>query len=301
MSTLVATLVAPWEGPMLELAQLRACEAALAAAGARDVAPDWLEPGRAADIRCGGLEQPAARAAVEAALGDALVDVIVQPEAHRRRRMLVADMDSTMITIECIDELADYAGVKAHVAQVTEAAMRGELDFEQALDGRVALLKGLPESVLQLCYDERVRFTPGGKALIGTMNAHGALTVLVSGGFTFFVDRVAATLGFRLAKANVLDIADGALTGIVHRPIVTAEVKRRTLLDEAVSRGIAPADCLAVGDGANDIPMIEAAGLGVAFHAKPKTQAAANAAIRHGDLSALLFAQGYRRADWVEG
>lgn len=301
MSMLVATLIAPWEGPMLEMAQLRAGEAALAAAGARDVASDWLEPGRAADIRFNGLEQPVARAAVEGALGAALVDVIVQPEAHRRRRMLVADMDSTMITIECIDELADYAGVKAHVAQVTEAAMRGELDFEQALDGRVALLKGLPESVLQLCYDERVRFTPGGKALIGTMNAHGALTVLVSGGFTFFVDRVAATLGFRLAKANVLAIADGALTGIVHRPIVTAEVKRRTLLDEAVSRGIAPANCLAVGDGANDIPMIEAAGLGVAFHAKPKTQAAANAAIRHGDLSALLFAQGYRRADWVEG
>jgi len=299
MSMLVATLVAPWEGPVLTSTHLVRARQALEAAGGQVTDEAWLEPERAADLFVSGLDRAQARAAVEAALAGETVDAIVQEAAHRRRRLLIADMDSTMITIECIDELADYAGVKEQVARVTEAAMRGELDFEGALDARVSLLEELEESVLERCYAERVAFTPGGAALVRTMAANGAHTVLVSGGFTFFVERVAAKLGFAQYKANVLGIRDGKLTGTVDRPIITAAVKRQTLLEESARRGIPLESCLAVGDGANDIPMIEEAGLGVAFHAKPKTEAAASAAIRHGDLTALLFAQGYRREDWA--
>ncbi|MCH8684888.1 phosphoserine phosphatase SerB [Pedomonas mirosovicensis] len=295
---LVATLVAPWEGPVLTSSLVQRAKDALQAAGARVTEEAWLEPERAADLFASGLTRTQARAVVEDALAGEGVDVIVQEAAHRRRKLLIADMDSTMITIECIDELADYAGVKEQVARVTEAAMRGELDFEGALDARVSLLEELEEAVLERCYAERVTFTPGGAALVKTMAANGAHTVLVSGGFTFFVERVAAKLGFAQHKANVLGILDGKLTGKVDRPIITASVKRQTLLEEAAHRGISLDACLAVGDGANDIPMIEEAGLGVAFHAKPKTEAAASASIRHGDLTALLFAQGYRREDW---
>lgn len=298
MSMLVATLVAPWEGPVLSDAIVRRAKDALQAAGAQISAEEWLEAEKAADLFATGLTRVQARAAVEDALAGESIDVIVQEAASRRRKLLIADMDSTMITIECIDELADYAGVKEQVSRVTEAAMRGELDFEGALDARVSLLEELEETVLERCYSERVTFTPGGAALVKTMAANGAHTVLVSGGFTFFVERVAAKLGFAQHKANVLGVADGRLTGKVDRPVITASVKRQTLLEEAAARAINLADCLAVGDGANDIPMIEEAGLGVAFHAKPKTEAAASAAIRHGDLSALLFAQGYRKEDW---
>jgi len=210
-------------------------------------------------------------------------------------------MDSTMITVECIDELADYAGIKEQVAAVTEAAMRGELDFEGALDARVALLKGLAAEVIDRCHAERVRIMPGAKALVRTMAAHGAEAVLVSGGFTVFADRVAQEIGFAKAISNTLDIAGGLLSGTVARPIVGAVAKRDALLVEAAVRGVRPDEVLAVGDGANDIPMIELAGLGVAYHAKPKTAAAAGARIDHGDLSALLYAQGYPRSEWVSG
>ena len=298
MSMLVATLIAPWEGPVLNSAIVRRAADALQAAGAQVSAEEWLEAEKAADLFASGISRVQARAAVEDALAGEGIDVIVQEAASRRRKLLIADMDSTMITIECIDELADYAGVKEQVARVTEAAMRGELDFEGALDARVSLLEELEEGVLERCYAERVTFTPGGAALVKTMAANGAHTVLVSGGFTFFVERVAAKLGFAQNKANVLGIADGKLTGKVDRPIITASVKRETLIEEAAKRGLALDECLAVGDGANDIPMIEEAGLGVAFHAKPKTEAAASASIRYGDLSALLFAQGYRKEDW---
>lgn len=299
MSTLVATLVAPWEGEALTPAILRRAADALQEAGATlQGEADWLEAERAADLLLTGMTRASARGAIEDALNGERIDVIVQEAELRRRRMLIADMDSTMITIECIDELADYAGVKEQVARVTEAAMRGELDFEGALDARVELLGELEETVLDRCYAERLTYTPGGAALVRTMAANGAHTVLVSGGFTFFANRVAERLGFALAKSNVLGIADGKLTGRVERPIVTASVKRQTLVEEAGLKGIALNEVMAVGDGANDIPMIEEAGLGVAFHAKPKTEAAASAAIRYGDLTALLFAQGYRREDW---
>ena len=227
------------------------------------------------------------------------LDVVVQPSLGRAKKLLVADMDSTMITVECIDELADYAGIKAEIATVTEAAMRGELDFEAALDARVALLRDLDASAIDRCRTERVRLMPGAKPLVRTMKAHGARTVLVSGGFTVFAEPVAAEIGFDVAIANRLGIAGGRLDGTVARPIVDAATKLATIEAERAALGLEVADTLAVGDGANDIPMIRAAGLGVAYHAKPRTAAAAGARIDHGDLTALLWAQGYPRSSWA--
>jgi len=228
-------------------------------------------------------------------------DAIVQPEAGREKRVLVADMDSTMITVECIDELADYAGLKPQVAEVTERAMRGELDFAAALDARVALLAGLDAGVIDQCLAERVRDTLGARTLVATMAARGAATALVSGGFTRFARPVGERLGFARVVANELEIADGRLTGRVVRPIVDAATKERVLCELAAGPGHAAT--LAVGDGANDLPMIRAAGLGgglgVAFRAKPVVAAAADARVEAGDLTVLLWAQGIVRADWV--
>jgi phosphoserine phosphatase len=289
----VATLVAPAATPVVDAALVGQAARALKGAGAHISHDALLKDGIAADLHFDGLLPPDARRALLLALAGQPVDVFVQVRAHRRRKMLIADMDSTIIQCECIDELADFVGKKAEVAAVTEAAMRGELDFVEALDARVSLLKGLPEATLQRCYDERVRLTPGAHALIQTLAADGVHTVLVSGGFTFFTSRVAAATGFALNIANTLEIAGSALTGTVARPIVTAAVKRETLFAQAAAQGLDAAQVLAVGDGANDIPMIQAAGLGIAFHAKPKTEAAATASVRHGDLSALLWAMGY--------
>ena len=270
---------------------------ALSLAGAEPVDWQWLEEGIAADL--GFVHQPeAGRAALEGLDPD--VDVVVQPAAGRAKRLLVADMDSTMITVECIDELADYAGIKPQIAAVTERAMRGELDFEAALDARVALLRDLDAAMIDRCYTERVRLMPGARALIQTMRANGARTVLVSGGFTAFADPVAATIGFDRAVSNTLEIAHGRLAGTVARPVVGAAAKLETLIAERDALGLPASATLAVGDGANDIPMIEAAGLGVAYRAKPKTAAAAAARIDACDLTALLYAQGYARSDWVE-
>jgi len=271
---------------------------ALAGIGAMPGMPAWLDEGVAADLPFGRTDRAGARAALEGLLPG--VDVVIQPQAGRAKKLLVADMDSTMITIECIDELADYAGIKPQIAEVTERAMRGELDFESALDARVALLKGLEESAIDRCHAERVVLMPGARALIRTMKANGARSVLVSGGFTVFADKVAAAIGFDRAISNRLGLAGGALDGTVARPIVGSATKRETLIAERDTLSLAPEQTLAVGDGANDIPMIEEAGLGVAYHAKPKTAAAADARIEHGDLTALLYAQGYRRADWID-
>ena len=255
----------------------------------------WLDQDKAADIFF-ALDPVAARAALTG-VGDK-VDVIVQPVAGREKTLLIADMDSTMITVECIDELADYAGIKPQIAEVTERAMRGELDFEGALHGRVALLKGLPDSAIDQCRTERVVIMGGAKALVRTMKARGARTLLVSGGFTRFTGPVAEEIGFDVHVANVLEIADGALLGTVTTPIVDA-ARKRTELEAAIADGIDRTLTLAVGDGANDIPMIQGAGLGVAYHAKPKTREAAAAEIVHGDLSVLLYAQGIPSAEWV--
>ena len=269
--------------------------------GAEIVAQSWLEAGDAYDILARG-DAPNIRAALEDALP--AVDVVVQSGATpRRKKLIVADMDSTMIACECIDELADYAGIKAEVAAITEAAMRGELDFAGALKARVALLKGLPVATLDQCREERVRLNPGARQLVQTMTANGARSLLVSGGFMPFAVPVAREIGFARVLANRLDVAkDGdvdVLAGTVPEPIVDAAAKKALLEADGTPMSAA----LAVGDGANDIPMIQAAmaggGLGIAYQAKPKAAAAAQAHVRHGDLTVLLRAQGYRRAEWV--
>jgi phosphoserine phosphatase len=268
---------------------------ALDQAGCRPAQGAWIDEGDAADLIF-AADPEKARAALEAMGG---FDVVVQPSDTREKKLLVADMDSTMITVECIDELADYAGIKAQIAAVTEAAMRGELDFAEALDARVALLKDLDATAIDRCRAERVKIMPGAKALVRTMKAHGARTVLVSGGFTVFAEPVAAEIGFDVAIANRLGISGDKLDGLVAKPIVDAATKLTTIEAERVALGLETIETMAVGDGANDIPMIQAAGLGVAYHAKPKTAAVAGARVDHGDLTALLWAQGYARKDWV--
>ncbi len=258
----------------------------------------WLDDGIAADIPFAG-DINAARGALEGVFEG--VDVFVQPAANRAKRLIVADMDSTMIPVECIDELADYAGLKPQIAEVTERAMRGELDFAAALDARVALLKGLEESAIDRCLAERVTLMPGARTLIRTMRARSATAVLVSGGFTRFAEPVGAEIGFDRVIANRLLIEGGALTGAVEKPIVDSATKETTLRGVAAELGLDLSQTLAVGDGANDLPMIRAAGLGVAYHAKPIVAAAAGARVDYGDLTALLYAQGIARADWVQG
>lgn len=289
----VATLVA---SAALSQADIAEAAGRLATAGCAPVDSAWLDEGKAADIFFGS-DPVTARAALTG-IGEK-VDVIVQLAEGREKKLLIADMDSTMITVECIDELADYAGIKAQIADITERAMRGELDFAGALHERVALLKGLADAAIDQCRTERVKIMPGAKALVRTMKARGARTLLVSGGFTRFTGPVAEEIGFDSAVANVLEIADGALLGTVTVPIVDA-ARKRAELEAAIEGGIDRALTLAVGDGANDIPMIQGAGLGVAYHAKPKTREAAGAEIVHGDLSVLLYAQGIGSAEWVQ-
>jgi phosphoserine phosphatase len=289
----IATLIA---AERLSAGDISSARDRLAAAGCIVGDASMIDPDKACDIAFSG-DLIAARLAIEGMIEG--MDVIIQNAGGRRRKLIIADMDSTMITVECIDELADYAGIKPQIAAVTEAAMRGELDFEEALRSRVALLKGLSEAVIETCLAERVFITGGAQALIGTVRANGGYTVLVSGGFTRFAEPVAATIGFDRAIANRLGISEGMLDGTVVGDIVGAQTKRETLYTVLAERGWQAVDSLAVGDGANDIPMIEAAGLGVAFHAKPKTAAAAAASLRYNDLSALLYAMGYPRAQWV--
>jgi phosphoserine phosphatase len=288
----VATLIA---ADALADEQVVAVADALEMAGCAPEGWAWLDAGAAADIRF--VRDPGA---ARAALDGGAFDVIIQPLANREKRLLVADMDSTMIQCECIDELADYAGLKPQIAAVTEAAMRGELDFAAALDARVALLKGLEEEAIDRCLTERVRLMPGAVTLVRTMRARGARCVLVSGGFTRFAEPVGAVIGFDRVVANALLIEDGRLTGAVAKPIVGAEAKLETLRAEVEALGIRPEQVLAVGDGANDLPMIRAAGLGVAYRAKPVVAAAAGARVERGDLTALLWAQGIARGEWVE-
>ncbi|MBU4432823.1 MAG: phosphoserine phosphatase SerB [Alphaproteobacteria bacterium] len=236
---------------------------------------------------------------LKADLADLPVDLAVQSVANRRKRLLIADMDSTIINVECLDELADFAGVKDKVSEITERAMRGELAFEGALRERVGMLTGLSVDALQSCYDQRVRLNPGAKTLVETMAAHGARCALVSGGFTFFTSRVAKAAGFHLNRANTLIEADGKLTGQVGEPILGKEAKLAALVEETAALGLTPADALAVGDGANDLAMIEAAGLGVAYRAKPIVAAQAHAKVDHADLTALLYFQGYKASEFV--
>jgi len=234
----------------------------------------------------------------ERAQGRAL-DINLVRTDRRRKKLLVADMDSTIINVECLDELADMAGLKTSVAAITERAMRGELEFEAALKERVGMLKGLKLDALERTYAERVKLNPGAKSLLATMRAHGAHTMLVSGGFGFFTSRVAEAAGFHVERGNVLLDDGAALTGEVGMPILGREAKLQALEEAVTNLGIESEDALAVGDGANDLAMIKQAGLGVAYHAKPVVAEAAGAAINHNDLTALLYLQGYRDSEIV--
>ncbi len=264
--------------------------------GADDVR--WLSAGRAFEI---GLDSDPAAAltAAKQTAGNAKADINVLPAANRRKTLLIADMDSTIIGCECLDELADMAGLKDKVSAITERAMRGELDFAAALKERVAMLRGLELGALERVYKERIRLNPGARTLLATMRANGAETILVSGGFRYFTSRVARDAGFHSEQANTL-LDDGkALLGSVGEPILGREAKLAALEKSVAELGISYACTLAVGDGANDLDMIKRAGLGVAYHAKPVVAAAAGASINHGDLTALLYLQGYRDQDFV--
>jgi phosphoserine phosphatase len=262
-------------------------------------APHWLDEGDAADIVFHG-SLVSARSEL-AKMDHGALDVVVQPLGDRTKKLIIADMDSTMITCECIDELADYAGIKEQVAAITKKAMRGEVDFRGALMERVALLGGMAEGVLSECRIERVRLTRGARTLVQTMKAHGAHSVLVTGGFTAFAAPVGEAIGFDRVIANELILDGGKLTGKVSEPIIDKDAKLEALKSEAARHRLPLADTLAVGDGANDIPMITAAGLGIAYHPHQAAADAADAVVRHHDLTALLWAQGYSRRQWVLG
>jgi len=293
----VATFVAGRGAALKE----RAVAGALDDAGLVSAALDWLAPDHAVDAFLSGAGHDLAdlRARLQAAVADDPVDVIVQPRAGRRKKLLVADMDSTMIGQECVDELADLVGLREHVAAITERAMRGEVDFACALEERVALLAGVTLAQIESLLT-RITLTPGARQLVRTMRAHGAYTALVSGGFSQFTEPVAARIGFHETRANLLEIADGGLTGRVVAPVLGREAKRAVLVELRAARGLPPDATLAIGDGANDLDMLRAAGLGVAFHAKPKVAQAADARIDDADLTAALYAQGYRREEFVE-
>lgn len=292
----VLTVIAPDAAP-LAAAELAAARDALEAVGAETFAPAWLAPGIAADIAFRNLDPEQAEAAARAAIPGPR-DLVAQPEAGRRKALLVADMDSTIVTTETLDEMAAFAGLKERIAAITARAMNGELDFAAALRERVAMLQGLPLDALERTW-AATELTPGARALVATMRAHGAYCALVSGGFSFFTGRVRALVGFDLDQANVLAIEDGRLAGRVEEPILDRHAKLATLRRLAAARGLALSQACTVGDGANDLPMLQAAGLGVAFRAKPSVAAAARVRIAHGDLSALLYAQGYPRDSFV--
>jgi phosphoserine phosphatase len=298
--SLVATLICNPANPALDTTIVDGALAVLPSPGMAQ----WLFDEVAVDIPFDyQVKSPddikAIETRLQAARGDLPIDIVVQPVAFRRKKLFLADMDSTMIGQECIDELADFAGLKAHVAGITERAMRGEIEFEPALRERVALLKNLPVGVVDEVLAKRITPTPGGRELVMTMRANGAWTCLISGGFTLFTRAVAAKIGFQENRANQLNVDNGKLTGEVAEPILGRAAKLATLIELRESLDLDEIDTLVTGDGANDLGMIQAAGLGVAYHAKPAVAAAAAARIDYGDLTALLYAQGYRRDEFV--
>ena len=297
--THVATLISNPAKPAVYTALVDAARAELPGAGK----PQWLAHNIAADIPFTPPPDADSRA-IASMLRERFpdgIDIVVQPAEGRRKQLFLADMDSTMIGQECIDELADFVNLKTHVAAITERAMRGEIAFEPALRERVALLKGLPVTVIDEVIRDRIHVTPGARALVMTMRANGAYTCLVSGGFKSFTDRIAAMIGFDENRSNTLEVSpDGMLAGLVREPIFGREAKLQTLLDLRRQHGIAKEATLVTGDGANDLSMIQEAGLGVAYHAKPAVAEAAHARIDHGDLTALLYLQGYKKEEFVE-
>ncbi len=300
--TYVATLINPPDAPDLTPESVDSLRALMILNNITPQKPVWLAEGRACDIMFdaapGASESPRSLAReIASYYTPHPIDAVVQPRKGRRKKLLLADMDSTIIEQECLDELADFAGFGAQVAAITARAMAGELAFEPALRERVALLHGLKESTLAQVFDERLTFMPGAKELVATMKVHGAVTCLVSGGFTFFTSRVAKALGFDHHRGNTLKVKEGLLTGKVEKPILGREAKLETLREMRARTDMQRAETLAVGDGANDLAMIEEAGLGVAFHAHDILSQAADVTINHGDLTALLYVQGYTAAE----
>jgi phosphoserine phosphatase len=294
----VVTLICNPANPALDSTVIDGARALLPSPGPAQ----WLFDEVAADIPFEGTEEIGAiERRLREARGDLPIDIVVQPRIARRKKLFLADMDSTMIGQECVDELADFAGKKAEVSAITERAMSGEIEFEPALRDRVALLKGLPVGIVDKVMKERITLTPGGRELVATMRAHGAYTCLISGGFTLFTRAVAKMIGFQENRANELIVEDGRLTGEVAEPVLGRARKLATLVELLESFDLDDIDTLAVGDGANDLDMLVHAGLGIAYHDKPAVATAAAARIDHGDLTALLYAQGYRREDFVGG
>jgi phosphoserine phosphatase len=295
----VATLVAnPSQFALSDALIARAAQALPSLA-----ASQWLDRDVAVDLffEDSSVALHLVRKRLSAALADEPVDAIVQPAAGRRKKLLLADMDSTLIGQECIDELAARVGIGARVAAITERAMRGEIAFEPALRERVALLAGLPETVIGEVLESSITLTPGGRALVQTMRAAGAYTAIVSGGFTQFTVAVAGRLGFHEHRANLLVVENGLLVGRVGEPILGRDAKLATLRDLRARHGLSLDETMAVGDGANDLAMLGEAGLGVAYRAKPAVAVAAHARIDHADLTALLYAQGFARSAFIEG
>jgi len=293
----VLTIIAGM-GDELRPADIDAAADALRATGARTGMPEVLSEGFAADLPFEGIDAPAADAAARAALAGRHLDLGAQAAAGRRKRLLVADMESTIIENEMLDELADELGLRAQIAGITARAMNGELDFAAALRERVGLLSGLPDAALERA-GRRIRTVPGAHTLVATMRAHGAFAALVSGGFTVYTARVRQEVGFDIDQANRLEVEGGRLTGRVAEPILGREAKEAALRRLAADRGIAVSEAMAVGDGANDLAMLAVAGAGVAFRAKPIVAAQARLRIDHADLTALLYLQGYRRSEFA--
>lgn len=299
--TYVATVMAnPEVSPLLEH-DMHTVVDALQANGAIIEDVIWLAEDEACDIFFAVLPLKEASDMLEHLLVEVPFDCVVQSAQGRKKKMLISDMDSTMIEQECIDELADFAGIKDKIAAITERAMNGELDFKEALRERVAMLEGLSEDVLQEAYNKHITLMPGGAELVATMKAQGARCILVSGGFTFFTIRVADALGFDVQEANILEVSGGKLTGKVQEPILDKEAKVNALRFHAEECGIRTSEILAIGDGANDLPMLLEAGLGVAYHAKPHVRAQAQAKINTCDLRAILYIQGYNQSEIVTG
>jgi phosphoserine phosphatase len=295
---LSVTLVSSPANPALTDARLRAAMQAVRGVTGIEPAMRWLEPHVAADMLVDWAEGAALEAAMRAALDGLPIDIVVQPAATRLKKLFLADMDSTMIGQECIDELADYVGLKREVSEITERAMRGELPFEPALRERVALLRGLPVKVVDEIIATRITLTPGGPELLRTLRAHGAYTALVSGGFTLFTGPISATLRFHEHRSNILETTpEGTLAGLVREPILGKEAKLASLVELREARGLPVHATMAAGDGANDLAMLGEAGIGVAFHAKPAVAAAAHARIDHADLTALIYMQGHAGVD----
>ncbi|MEK9931147.1 MAG: phosphoserine phosphatase SerB [Rhodospirillaceae bacterium] len=289
--TIIITLVAGERGPPITNELVNEVRDQLSAGE-----PTWLAEGFACDLPS-QVDLEHLQTLARNSDASKVLDIFVQPRTNRRKRLLLADMDSTIVTGETLDELAKYAGLKQEISEITAKAMRGELNFESALHARVSMLKGLPEDALQKTWQE-VQITTGARELVQTMSANGAHCILISGGFSFFTDRIAKKVGFHEAFANQLLIEEGHLTGLVQQPILDKNAKLTTLEKTILKLNIDRSECIAVGDGANDIPMITAAGIGVAFHAKPLVEKHASAIVRFGDLTTLLYMQGFKKHEF---